>query len=40
MTDWNMTLAGSAVSMLPIIIIFVFFQRQLVEGIKMSGMKG
>lgn len=39
-TDWNATLAGSAVSMLPIIIIFIFFQKQLVEGIKMSGLKG
>lgn len=39
-TDWNSTLAGSAVSMIPIIIIFIFFQKQLVEGIKMSGLKG
>lgn len=39
-TDWNSTLAGSAVSMIPIIIIFIFFQRQLVEGIKMTGVKG
>lgn len=38
-TDWNATLAGSAVSMLPIIIIFIFFQKQLVEGVKLSGMK-
>lgn len=39
-TDWNSTLAGSAVSILPIIVIFIFFQKQLVEGVKMSGMKG
>lgn len=39
-TDWNSTLAGSAVSMLPIIVIFIFFQKQLVDGIKMSGLKG
>lgn len=39
-TDWNSTLAGSAVSMIPIIILFIFFQKQLVEGVKMSGMKG
>lgn len=38
-TDWNATLAGSAVSMIPIIIIFIFFQKQLVEGVKLSGMK-
>ena len=39
-TDWNSTLAGSAVSMVPIIVIFIFFQKQLVEGIKMTGVKG
>lgn len=39
-TDWNSILAGSAVSMIPIIIIFIFFQKHLVEGIKMSGLKG
>lgn len=39
-TDWNAVLAASAVSMLPIILIFIFFQRHLVEGIKLSGIKG
>lgn len=39
-TDWNATLAGSAVSMVPIIILFIFFQKQLVDGVKLSGMKG
>lgn len=38
-TDWNATLAGSAVSMVPIIILFIFFQKQLVDGVKLSGMK-
>ncbi len=39
-TDWNATLAGSAISMIPIVFIFIIFQRQLVDGIKISGMKG
>lgn len=38
-TDWNAVLAGSAVSTIPLIIIFIFFQRQLVEGIKLNGLK-
>lgn len=38
-TDWNAVLTGAAVSMIPIAILFVFFQKHLVEGIKMSGMK-
>lgn len=39
-TDWNATLAGSAVCMIPIIILFIFFQKRLVDGVKLSGMKG
>ena len=39
-TDWNATLAGSAVCMVPIIILFIFFQKRLVDGVKLSGMKG
>lgn len=38
-TDWNATLAGSAVSMIPIIILFALFQKRLVDGIKLTGMK-
>lgn len=38
-TDWNAILTGSAVSMIPTAILFAFFQRQLVQGIKMTGMK-
>lgn len=37
--DWNAILTGSAVSMMPTAILFIFFQRQLVEGIKMTGLK-
>lgn len=38
-TDWNAVLTGAAISMIPIAVLFGFFQRYLVEGIKMSGMK-
>jgi len=38
-TDWNGVLTGAAVSMLPIAVLFAIFQKHLVEGIKMSGMK-
>jgi multiple sugar transport system permease protein len=37
---WNLLMAASALSMLPIVLIFIFFQRYLVEGIAMSGLKG
>lgn len=38
-TDWNMIMTGASVSMIPTMILFAFFQKQLVEGIKMTGLK-
>ncbi|ACL68801.1 carbohydrate ABC transporter permease [Halothermothrix orenii] len=38
--DWGPVLAGAIISALPIIILFVVFQRYFVEGISFSGMKG
>lgn len=39
-TDWNMILTGATVSMIPTAILFAFFQRSLVEGVKVTGIKG
>jgi alpha-1,4-digalacturonate transport system permease protein len=39
-TDYNSVLAISAVSMIPMLIIFIIFQRQFVQGTVESGMKG
>lgn len=38
-TDWGLLMAGAIVTILPIVIIFVFTQKKFVEGITMSGMK-
>lgn len=38
--DWGPILAGAIISALPIIILFVVFQKYFVEGISFSGMKG
>ncbi len=38
--DWGLLMAGSLVTMVPVIIIFLFNQRFFVEGIKLTGMKG
>jgi multiple sugar transport system permease protein len=38
--DWGLLMAGSLITMVPIIIIFVFNQRFFIEGIKLTGMKG
>jgi multiple sugar transport system permease protein len=36
---WNLVLAASCITIIPTILIFFIFQRYLVEGIKMSGIK-
>ncbi|WP_324715605.1 carbohydrate ABC transporter permease [Carboxydochorda subterranea] len=38
--DWGPLLAGAVVSALPIVVLFVVFQRYFVEGISFSGLKG
>ncbi len=39
-TLFNQTLAVASLSALPIVVIFLIFQRQFVEGISLSGLKG
>lgn len=39
-TDWGAIFAMSSLSLLPVFVIFVFFQRYIVEGIATSGLKG
>lgn len=38
-TQWNQLMAGSLITMLPILIVYLFAQKYFVEGIVMSGMK-
>lgn len=38
--DYGATFAMSCLSLVPILTMFFFFQRQLVEGISMQGLKG
>lgn len=39
-TNWGAVFAMLALSLVPVIMIFVFFQRYLVEGIATTGLKG
>ncbi len=39
-TYYEQVMAGGVISSLPIIVIFVFFQRYIIEGIAASGIKG
>lgn len=39
-TDWGAIFAMSSLSLVPVFVIFVLFQRYLVEGIATTGIKG
>ncbi len=39
-THWNWMMAAATLSIIPTFIFFLFAQRYLIEGIKMSGIKG
>jgi multiple sugar transport system permease protein len=39
-TDWSAVFAMGALSLLPVIIIFLMFQKYIVEGLVTTGMKG
>jgi len=38
--DWGSLLAMSVITMLPVLIVFMVFQRYFVSGMITSGMKG
>jgi len=38
--EWNLIMAGATVAMAPLIAIFLVFQRQIIRGISLSGIKG
>lgn len=39
-TDYGAMFAMTALSLVPVLIVFVFFQRYLIEGISTTGLKG
>ncbi|MCH4888978.1 carbohydrate ABC transporter permease [Acidaminobacter sp. JC074] len=39
-TYYEQVMAGAVISVLPMIVIFIFFQKQIVEGIASTGIKG
>jgi len=40
LTSWELIMTGAAVSTIPLIIFLIIFQKQIVKGIAMSGLKG
>jgi multiple sugar transport system permease protein len=40
LTEWNVVMAGAVVSVLPILVVYLFAQRWFVRGVVSSGIKG
>jgi multiple sugar transport system permease protein len=38
-TQWNLVMAGGVISLVPIVIVFLFSQRYFIQGISRSGIK-
>lgn len=38
-TDWNLMMAGVVISVIPIILVYLFAQKYFVKGLTMSGLK-
>jgi multiple sugar transport system permease protein len=39
-TAWNLVMAGSTLSLLPIVAVYLVAQRYVVEGVAHAGLKG
>jgi multiple sugar transport system permease protein len=39
-TAWDIVMAGSVLATLPMIAMFLFFQRHIIKGVTLTGMKG
>ena len=39
-TSWDMLMAGSVIATLPMVVVFMIFQRNFIRGISLSGIKG
>jgi multiple sugar transport system permease protein len=39
-TQWNIVMAMSTLAVIPIIIVFLIFQKRIIEGVTLTGVKG
>ncbi len=38
--DWHLIMTGATLSVVPLMLIFIFFQRHIIKGIALTGVKG
>lgn len=39
-SQWEMVMTGASVATVPVFIVFILFQRQIIQGIALTGVKG
>lgn len=39
-TDWTLMMAGSAIAVVPVLIVYILGQRYIIEGVTLTGIKG
>ncbi len=39
-TNWSYMMAGATISVVPVIIVYLFAQRHIIEGVTLTGIKG
>lgn len=39
-TEWNLVMAGSTISVIPIVAVYLFAQKYIIRGVALSGIKG
>lgn len=39
-TEWNLVMAGSTISVIPIVALYLFAQKYVIQGVALSGLKG
>ncbi|MGP4039678.1 carbohydrate ABC transporter permease [Gracilibacillus sp. D59] len=39
-TNWSYMMAGATISVIPVIIVYMFAQRHIIEGVTLTGIKG
>jgi multiple sugar transport system permease protein len=40
LTQWNLVMAGAVISIIPILVVYLFAQKAFVRGVALTGIKG
>ncbi len=40
LNEWDLIMTGASIATIPVIIVFLIFQKRIIEGIQLAGLKG